>query len=211
MATLEQIKQIAPSNKNIDQSLVNHINEAMGKFNITTPKQQAMFLAQCSVESGGFKHMSENLNYSSAERIRAVFRVHFAPTNNKPEASLYVNNPEKLGNHVYANRFGNGDVKSGDGFKFRGGGFIQLTFRSNWVACANEAGMMVEELVTKARTHEGATLTAAWFWSNNSLNKFADRDDIDGCSTAINGRGIRAESLIERRKAWEVAKKAFRI
>lgn len=116
--TQEQLTKIAPNLK-LD---INAINELFEKYEINTPERIACFFAQCSHESGGFKAKVENLNYS-ADALNKVFGKYFGT---KRDATKYARNPEKIANVVYANRMGNGDEASGDGFKFRGREFYQM-------------------------------------------------------------------------------------
>ena len=111
------------------------VQELFNKYEINTPFRQAMFLAQCSHESGGFKAKVENLNYS-ADALNRVFPKYFK--NAGVDANLYARKPEKIASRVYANRMGNGPEESGEGFKFRGRGYIQLTGKENYTKFANK-------------------------------------------------------------------------
>jgi putative chitinase len=204
----EQLKRIVP--KCIDLSLwVEPLNGAMERFEINTPQRAAAFLAQIALESGEFCRLIESLNYS-AKRLMQVWPRRF-PTLEK--ANLYERNPERLANYVYANRLGNGDEKSGDGWKYRGRGLIQITGRGNY----RNAGVALELPLEKEPEHmekpEAACLSAAHFWKSRGLNELADdrNDDDDNAdfvkiSILINGGRI---GLKERLAYWSLAKSAL--
>lgn len=138
------------------------------KFKIDTPLRLAHFLAQCDHESSGFKFTTENLNYS-ADGLLATFSKYF----NKATALTYARSPERIANRVYANRMGNSDESNGDGWKFRGRGYIQLTGRENYSkfnAVVDDDIVINPELVAE----KYALLSAAWFWDKHHLNDLAD-------------------------------------
>lgn len=176
---------------------------AMEEFEITTPNQVAMFLAQCAHESNYFTATTENLNYS-ADGLNKIFPKYFIRAGR--DATQFARQPERIANIVYANRMGNGDTASGDGWRFRGRGYIQLTGRNNYVACGDDLEI---DLVTNAdylSTPEGAARSAAWFWWQNDLNNFADKNDIVGCTKRVNGGTI---GLEHRKEVWEEALKVL--
>jgi putative chitinase len=157
--------------------------EVIEKFQINTPLRMAHFLAQCGHESGGFKLVRENLNYSS-KGLLTTFKKYF-PTEQK--AKLYERNPEKIANLVYGSRMGNGDETSGDGFRFSGRGYIQLTGKNNYTAFDK----IVEENLLEQPglvATKYPLLSAAWFWSTNKLNLLADKGATDADVTAITRR-----------------------
>ncbi len=151
------------------------IQAAIDKFELKTPLRLAHFLAQCGHESGGFRATRENLNYS-AEALVKIFPKYF-PTIDV--ALLYAKQPEKIANKVYGNRMGNGDEASGDGFKFRGRGFIQLTGKDNYKALGTA---IQQDLVANPDlvASQFPMLSAAWFFHKNGLHRIADEgaDDI---------------------------------
>lgn len=158
---------------------------AMSRFAITDPQEQQMFLAQVAHESGGFCHVEENLNYSAAALLR-VFPKYFTPQ----QANDYARNPRAIANRVYANRMGNGDEYSGDGYLFHGRGLIQLTGKSNYTAFARDLlGDQWEALLKEPGTISAdpnyAALSAAWFWHTNKLG--AVSHDIELTTKRING------------------------
>jgi putative chitinase len=159
------------------------LNMTMLNYEITTPQRQAMFLAQLAHESGSFKHVSENLNYS-AEALRRVFKKYFLTDD---VALMYARQPEKIANRVYANRMGNGEESSGDGWKYRGRGLIQLTGKDNYAAFslkANNNALLEPDSVAEP---ELAAMSAGWFWDTNGLNKLSDTGDVRAVTRRING------------------------
>jgi putative chitinase len=162
---------------------VNALNETCEEFGIDSPYRIAGFISQTAHESAGFKFVSENLNYSAASLMR-VWSTRF-PT--LEIAQRYAMNPEKIANRAYADRMGNGDEASGDGWKYRGRGLIQLTGKNNYVAysmaCDNEA-LQKPDIVAEPKY---AAESAGWFWSVNRLNSVADTQDIVRMTKIING------------------------
>jgi len=167
---------------------------AMEEFGIDTPARIAGFLAQCAHESGNFSAVRENLNYS-ADGLRRIFPKYFRDV----DANQYHRQPEKIANRVYASRMGNGDEFSGDGWRYRGRGLIQLTGKSNYIACSLDLGIDLLENPEYLETPEGAARSAAWFWWKNNLNNFADKNDILGMTKRINGGTI---GLEDRKKHY---------
>lgn len=200
MITVEQLAKIFPSAAAADlNEICKPLNDAMTEFNITTPARQAMFIAQCAHESAHFKRVTENLFYR-AETLLKVFPKYYKTLT---EATAHAKKPELIANRVYSNRMGNGDAASGDGYRFRGRGIIQLTGKSNYVECSK--GLNVDLLKTPEylETAVGACRSAAWFWEHNELNNYADRGDILGCTKRINGG---TNGLAERTALYAKAK-----
>jgi putative chitinase len=162
---------------------VTPLNETCELFAIDSPFRIAGFLSNTAHESGGFKFVKENLNYSAASLMR-VWPNRF-PT--LEIAQRYAMQPEKIANRAYADRMGNGSEESGDGSKFLGRGLIQLTGKNNYVAyslaCDNEA-LQHPEIVEEPKY---AAESAGWFWNVNRLNELADAQDIVGMCKRING------------------------
>jgi putative chitinase len=177
------------------------LNEAMDEFEIDTKKRQAMFLAQCAHESGQFRTVVENLNYS-ADGLQRTFPRHFRTAS----VRNYHRQPEKIANRVYSNRMGNGDEASGDGWRFRGRGLIQLTGKSNYILCSADLEVDLLENPNYLVTPEGAARSAAWFWWKNDLNDLADIGDIVGSTRRING-GV--NGLEHRKQLYRSAMKVF--
>ncbi|PXW75993.1 putative chitinase [Blastomonas natatoria] len=162
---------------------VEPIQRACKRFDINTVRRVAAFISQMAHESSLKEGREENLNYS-ARRLTEVWKSRF-PTIARAEP--YARNPEKLANRVYAGRMGNGPEISGDGWKFRGAGPMQLTGRSNWTGFADAMGMTVDQALTYGRTLEGGVMSAAWFWNVNDLNRLADTPGVEDETRRING------------------------
>jgi putative chitinase len=167
----------------VPQVVIDSIPEVASKFGINTPLRVAHFLAQCGHESGGFKVTSENLNYS-AKGLAGIFKKYF-PT--EAAATPYARQPQKIANKVYANRMANGSEASGDGYKFRGRGYIQLTGRDNYTQFGKAIGVDIPSNPDSVATTY-ALASAAWFWSKNGLNKLADMGASDTAVTSITKR-----------------------
>jgi putative chitinase len=161
-------------------------------YEIDTPQRIAAFIAQCSHESGGFTALKENLNYR-AVTLRKVFPKYFP---NDDLANAYAGKQEMIANKVYANRMGNGNEASGDGFRYCGRGLIQLTGKSNYQAFADSLEMEVEDVPEYLQSFEGAAQSACWFWESNNLNKYADTGDIKTMTKVINGGYIGLDDRI---------------
>ena len=153
----------------------------------------AHFFAQTAHESGNFKAFSENLNYG-AKGLRGIFGKYF-PTD--ALARAYERQPQKIANRVYANRMGNGDEASGEGWKYRGRGPLQLTGKNNYTLFAGSLEMPVEDVPEYLSTFEGAVQSACWFWETNNLNKWADAGDVLTATKRINGGTIGLEDRIK--------------
>jgi putative chitinase len=160
---------------------VEALNLAFETFGIETTEQQASFLGQCAHESANFTALTENLNYK-AESLCKVWPKRF-PT--LESAQPYHRNPEKIANKVYSSRMGNGDEASGDGWKYRGRGLIQLTGKSNYEAFGKAIDVDVVSDPDLVETNIYAALSAGWFWSTNRLNEIAS--DITAVTKKING------------------------
>jgi putative chitinase len=161
------------------------LNKTFDTFEINTQNRLSMFLAQIGHESGDFKFLKENLNYS-AQGLLGTFPKYF----DQDSAAACARQPEKIANIVYAKRMGNGDSESGDGYRFRGRGCIQITGRDNYTAFAKAMDMSLNDAVAYLETIEGACVSAGWFWSTNKLNASADKGDIKANTKKINGGTI---------------------
>lgn len=169
------------------------------KYNINTPLRLAHFLAQCAAESGNFTIVRENLNYSISGLLN-TFKKYFKTT---LEAAEYARQPERIANKVYANRMGNRSEQSGDGWKFRGRGYIQLTGHDNYTAfdktVADDLIANPDFVATKYPLE-----SAGWFWNKNDLNKVADRDNVEAVTIIVNGGknhlDIRTKNLLYYKK-----------
>lgn len=167
----------------IPDSVNSQITDAVTQFNLNTPLRLAHFLAQCGHESGGFKFVQENLNYG-AKGLMTTFKKYF-PT--EALAKQYERQPEKIASKVYANRMGNGDEASKDGWKFKGRGYIQLTGKDNYKAfdAAVQDDILANPDLVATKY---PLLSAAWFWNKNNLNALADKGATDADVTAITKR-----------------------
>jgi putative chitinase len=167
----------------IPDAVIAMIPDTAAKFEINTPLRLAHFLAQCGHESGGFKATQENLNYS-AKGLAGIFKKYF-PT--EAAAAPYARQPQKIASKVYGGRMGNGPESTGEGYKFRGRGYIQLTGKENYTAFGKSIGEdMVANPDMVASTY--ALLSAAWFFSKNGLHKIADEGASDLVVTKITKR-----------------------
>lgn len=190
--TKEQLKELLPNNLYINE-WYDALSMLLPDYDINTPKRIAAFIAQCSHESAGFKFLKENLNYRAESLVR-VWPRYFS---NIDVARQYANKQEMIANRAYANRMGNGDEASGDGWKFCGRGLIQLTGRNNYEAFAESIETPVDEIPEYLMTFEGAAQSACWFWENNNLNQWADKGDIVMLTKKINGGTIGLEDRIK--------------
>jgi len=191
--TEDAVRQLIPKVKNFDEWYSNLIN-ILPEYDIDTPHRVAAFMAQCGHESGGFTLMQENLNYS-AKGLVGTFKKYF-PT--EAVAKPYERRPEMIANRVYANRMGNGDEASGEGWYFRGRGIVQITGKNNYTKCSQslfESNVLVEnpDLLLEV---EYAIHSACWFWSAARLNELADIGDMKTMTKRINGGYIGLEDRI---------------
>lgn len=180
MITTDQFKKLNPNCKSVEL-YVQHLNKYMPMFGITTPIQQAFFLAQAGHESAGFTKLVENLNYTTPERLVVIFPKYFP---NKKIAEAYAGKPEKIANVVYANRMGNGDASSGDGWKYRGKGIIQITGKTAQIRAMLECDLASVDALMEI---EGAIKGACWWWKTNNMNRHSDKNDINASTKAVNG------------------------
>jgi putative chitinase len=167
----------------IPDTVIAQIPNVIAKYEVNTPLRLAHFLAQCGHESGGFRLTQENLNYS-AKGLMGIFKKYF-PTQELADA--YARKPEKIANKVYGNRMGNGDEASGEGFKFRGRGYIQLTGKQNYTAfdATVEDNILANPDLVSSKH---ALSSAAWFWKKNGLNLIADSGSSNEAVTKVTKR-----------------------
>ena len=203
--TLELLKELCPKTKaTVLSKYVEPLNKIGEHFDLfENPKRMAAFLAQVAHESGAFNFTKEGLSYSAASLMK-VWPKRFPTT---AIANQYARKPEKIANKVYANRMGNGDEKSGDGYKFCGRGLIQLTGKDNYTRFAKSIGKSLDETVAYLETPEGAVASAAWFWDANKLSVYADKGDFVGLTKRINGGTI---GLADRKHHYDIALKALK-
>jgi putative chitinase len=193
MVNSDQLKQM-----HIEPSLADAFNETFERFGILTPLQQASWIGQCGHECGNFRIMEENLNYRAPTLLKLFpltpkRKWGFTPE----EATAYEKQPKRIANRIYGNRMGNRDEASGDGFRFRGSGFLQLTGHSNFYHAGKALGVdfvMEPELV---RTPKYAAQTAGWFWQTHKINQHADGRDFVTMTKRINGGTIGLDDRIK--------------
>ena len=188
MVTAEQLAKL-----HIGPEWVDALNETFAKFGINSVRQQAAFIGQCGHECGNFRILEENLNYKAATLMKLWPRRF--PT--LDIANQYAGNPKKIANNVYASRMGNRDESSGDGYRFRGRGCIQLTGHANYYHAGQALGVdfvMEPDLVA---TPKFAALTAGWFWSTHGCNALAQNKDWIGLTKKINGGTIGLDDRIK--------------
>jgi putative chitinase len=170
------------------------LNATFQRFNILTPRQMAGFIGQCGHESGNFRVLQENLNYRAATLLKLFPRTQRRAWGFTPEeAAEYERQPKRIANRIYGNRMGNRDEASGDGYRFRGRGCIQLTGSANYHHAGQALGadlIMEPDLVA---TPQYAALTAGWFWNTQKLNALAEAGDWTGLTKRINGGTIGLE------------------
>lgn len=183
------------------------INEYTNKYGISTPYELASFLAQCGHESMGFKRLEENLNYS-AEGLANTWPNRFRDAKLKPNvlALTMARKPEKIANFVYANRMGNGDEKSGDGWKFRGRGLPMITGHNNYLKCGKAIGLDLIAKPDYLLIPEYAVKSACWFWKENGLDEVDDDISQLAETKKINGGTI---GLVDRERRMKIALNAI--
>ena len=205
MLSATQMKQVLPKmNWEKAQAYIPHIPVVLPKFGIDTPLRKAHFLAQVAHESGGLQYAAENLNYS-ATGLRSVFRKYF-PTD--ADAAKYARKPEKIANRVYADRMGNGNEASGDGWKFRGRGLIQLTGKENYANFSRECGVDCVKNPDLLLKPDMALMSACWYWKKRNINVHADADDLIMVTKKINGG---TNGLNDRQNYLEAFKRIYQI
>jgi putative chitinase len=199
MYTLELFQQLFPkTNVETLETFVGPLNDTANNYEISeSPLREAAFIAQVGHESGDLRFTKENLNYS-AESLMKVFRKYFNPQ----LAAQYARNPEMIANRVYGNRMGNGPEESGDGWKYRGRGLIQLTGKNNYSRLASAWELEMDILIDYLETPFGAAMSAGWFWDTNKLNRIADSQDFVLLTKRINGGTI---GLEHRQKLYDKA------
>lgn len=192
MITIDQFRQLFPDAVNPGEWVL-ALTTHLPAYEINIPQRVRAFLAQCGHESQGFTAVVENLNYSAAA-LTSTWPKRFPPA----AAEQYARQPERIANRAYADRMGNGPESSGDGWKFRGKGCIQITGRDNVTAFAKHAGMSLEAVCGYLLTIQGAVHSACWWWKNNGCNELADGGSVDILTKRINGGTNGLEDRIAR-------------
>jgi len=198
LLTKEKIVHLLHGNPEAD-AWADAAMEILPKYEITTANRIAGFFAQVGHESSGLKTLEENLFYR-AETLDKIFPKYFK--NAGRNAAEYAKQPEKIANIVYASRMGNGDTASGDGYKFRGRGAIQLTGRENYTNFGKTIGLTAEQVIDYVQTKKGALESACWYWKSRNLNAACDASDIVKMTKLVNGGTI---GLEDRRKHYNEA------
>ena len=199
--TEAHLAQMLPGNTQIPQWYA-ELCKLLPQYQINNKERVAMFVAQTAHESNYYKTLVENLNYS-AQGLANTWPTRFAVKNERDEvvkpvtpnalANQIQRNPVEIANYAYCDRMGNGPYASGDGWRFRGQGLIQLTGRENQTAFAASRGMNVSEMEVYLSSFEGAVASACWFWNSRNLNPLSDMCDVVGVTKKINGGTIGLE------------------
>jgi putative chitinase len=188
MVNSEQLAKL-----HIGPEWVDALNETFQRFDINTPRQRAGFIGQCSHECGNFRLLEENLNYRAATLMK-LWPKRF-PT--QEIANEYEKQPKKIANKVYSSRMGNRDEASGDGFRFRGRGCIQLTGSDGYFHAGKALGVDFWANPELVATPKYAALTAGWFWSTHKCNELAENANWVGLTKKINGGTIGLDDRIK--------------
>ena len=208
MINANQLKQIFPYSvkSTFDlNDIVSALNVAFKDIGADVhPVRAAMFMAQIGEESNQFTAVVEDLEYS-AEALFRVFPSHFSSLT---QAQEYAYQPEKIANRVYANRLGNGDENSGDGWKYKGRGFIQVTGKTNYTNCGNYLCIDTVNNPSMLAQLPYAMYSAVWYWMTNNLNTYADKSDVIMCTRLINGG---ENGIYTREQNFELAKKILMV
>lgn len=183
MITTDLISHVMPNNPD-PEVWANLLAVVLPEYGIDTPERIAAFLSQTAHESMDYRALSENLNYGATGLLN-TFRKYF----NQTTAQQYARKPQAIASRVYANRMGNGDEASGEGWKFRGRGILQVTGRNNYYQCSqfifgDDRLLDNPELL---EFQEYALRSACWYWTNNNLNAIADTGDVEALTRRING------------------------
>lgn len=192
MLTLSKFQQATGVSSALAQKWFPVVNAAMQEYGINTPLQQAHFLAQVGHESSGFVHTEESLNYRYGallamfgNRISQEDALKYGRVDSGPDA--HPANQRMIGSIIYANRNGNGDRNTGDGYRYRGRGLIQVTGKANYAALVKQLGVDIEQNPELLTHPQYAAESAAAWWSNHGLNSVADSDDVTRITRIING------------------------
>ena len=177
---------------------VSAINTICPKYGIDTKERLEMFMAQCAHESNGFTALIENLNYNT-NALQTLFKKYF----NSKQAAVYARQPEKIANIIYANRMGNGDTASGDGWKYRGRGVLQITGKNNYTKFATALMISIDDAIKYLETKNGAIEGACWFFQTNNLLHACDAKDVLEATKIINGGQIGQDDRVARYKKAE--------
>jgi putative chitinase len=200
--TQQQLLQILPNARPVAGIFLPALNRAMARWKIDSRIRQAAFLAQIGHESGQLRNLVENLNYSADALVR-VWPTRFTART----ASGYARQPEKIANKVYGGRMGNGPEASGDGWRYRGRGLLQVTGRNNYREAGVGLGLPLEQEPELLEQLEQAAQSAAWWWAKRGLNEMADAARIRDIASVINSGqpGRLPHGAAERQALYELA------
>ena len=201
MITIDSVQLALVVQKAQSNLFIDPLNKTFKEFKIDTPKRVAAFIAQCAHESQGFTRLEENLNYSEEGLIKT-----FPKRIDKEKAKLLARNPMAIANYLYANRYGNGDFSSGEGWRYRGRGLIMLTFKNNYKACGTSLGLALVDAPDMVLRHDIACEVAGWYWWTHNCNALADREEFGKITQIINGGNT---GMSDRLRYWEKAKEVF--
>ena len=196
----QQLAKAASCSISVATSWIDFLNAAMMRYDITTPYRQAGFIGQVTEETGDFLQISENLNYSGP-RLATIFPTHF-----HSDTEQYAHRPQMIANRVYANRYGNRDEASGDGWRYRGSGLIMLTFKDNYLKYGTLAGHDLVAQPDALRTVSQISAdVAACYWQTHGCNELADKSDWLAITHEVNGgtNGL-ADRIANTHRALEV-------
>lgn len=188
MVTAEQLQKL-----HIGPQWVEALNETFDRFGIKSLRQRAAFIGQCGHECGNFRILEENLNYRAATLMK-LWPKRFPSLD---IANQYAGNPKKIANSVYSSRMGNRDESSGDGYRFRGRGCIQLTGHANYFHAGQALGFDFVAEPDLVATPRFAALTAGWFWSTHGCNPLADEANWTALTKKINGGVIGLDDRVK--------------
>jgi putative chitinase len=175
------------------EAIIEAVNMAIQKADLSSNARVAAFIAQCGHESDSFRFMEENLNYK-AESLCRTWPRHF----DEQTAEEYAHQPEKIANRAYANRMGNGDEESGDGWNYRGRGWLQTTGKNGYEELSDATQIDFLSNPDAVATPEGSAISASVFWEKHNLNRYVDNNDFVGLTKAINGGTIGLEDRMAR-------------
>ena len=200
LLTAEKLDRILPNVYGTETlvKFIGPLNKVILTEKLDTKERVAAFIAQVGHESGEFQTVRENLNYS-AQGLRKTFPKYFKSV---AEAQAYARQPAKIANRVYANRMGNGPESSGDGWKFRGRGLIQMTGRNNYTELAKFLNKSIDDTIAYLETPEGAVVSAAWYWRKHNLRDLEERNEFVMLTRKINGG---TNGLEHRKQLYERA------
>jgi putative chitinase len=199
--TKDELKACMGCSDGIAEKWAEPLSIAMDCFEINTPERQAMFIAQIGHESCNLTIGVENMNYS-AKRLLEVFPKYFTTES----AATYEHKPEMIADRVYGNRMGNGDELSGNGFKYRGHGPIQLTGKDDYRDCGLALSLPLLDSPDLLSEPKNGAMSAGWEWNRGNLNKWADEGNFEKVTRIING-GL--NGYADRCDRWAKAKTAL--